>query len=181
MHLHEMKRREIVALLGSAAVWPFAAHAQQPAMPVIGYLGAGWPEASTNLVASFRKGLSEVGYVEGRNVAIEFRWAHNDNERLSDFAADLVRRGVQVIVTQITTLAASAAKAATTSIPVVFGIGSDPVRAGLVASFNRPGGNVTCHHDEYRAFAKAAWALTGIIAKRHAVCRAGEPRQSVWC
>ena len=138
-----MRRREFVALLGSAAVWPFAARAQQPAMPVIGYLGAGSPEASTNLVASFRKGLSEVGYVEGRNVAIEFRWAHNENERLPDFAADLVRRGVQVIVTQITTLAASAAKAATPSIPVVFGIGSDPVRAGLVASFSRPGGNVT--------------------------------------
>jgi len=143
VHLHEMRRREIVALLGSAAVCPFAARAQQPAMPVIGYLGAGWPDASTNLVASFRKGLSQVGYVEGRNVAIEFRWAHNENERLPDFAADLVHHGVQVIVTQITTLAASAAKAATTSIPVVFGIGSDPVRAGLVASFNRPGGNVT--------------------------------------
>jgi putative ABC transport system substrate-binding protein len=143
VHLHEMRRREIVALLGSAAAWPLAARAQQPTMPVIGYLGAGWPEASTNLVASFRKGLSEVGYVEGRNVAIEFRWAHNENERLPDYAADLERRGVQVIVTQITTLAASAAKAATTSTPVVFGIGSDPVRAGLVASFNRPGGNVT--------------------------------------
>ena len=112
-------------------------------MPVIGYLGAGSPEASTHLVASFRKGLSEVGYVEGRNVAIEYRWAHNENERLPDLAADFVRRGVQVIVTQVTTLAASSAKAATTSIPVVFGIGADPVRAGLVASFNRPGGNVT--------------------------------------
>jgi putative ABC transport system substrate-binding protein len=138
-----MRRREFIALLGGAAAWPPAAHAQQPPVPVIGYLGAGSPEASTNLVAAFRKGLSEVSYVEGRNVAIEFRWAHNQNDRLPDLAADLVRRGVQVIVTQATTLAASTAKAATTSIPVVFGIGADPVRAGLVASFNRPGGNVT--------------------------------------
>ena len=127
MHLRGMRRREFVTLLGSAAAtWQLSARAQQPTMPVIGYLGAGSPEASTHLVASFRKGLSEAGYVEGRNVAIEFRWAHNENERLPDLAADLVRRGVQVIVTQITTLAASAAKGATTSIPVVFGIGSVP-------------------------------------------------------
>jgi putative tryptophan/tyrosine transport system substrate-binding protein len=139
-----MRRREFIAGLGSAATtWPLAARAQRPAKPVIGYLGPGSPEASTNLVAAFRKGLSEVGYVEGRNVAIEFRWAHNENDRLPELAADLVRRGVQVIVTQVATLAVFAAKAATTSIPVVFGIGADPVRAGLVASLNRPGGNVT--------------------------------------
>src|SRR5919204_2918018 len=111
MHLHGMRRREFVAILGSAAAWPLAARAQQSAMPVIGYLGAGSPGASTKLVAAFHQGLSEVGFVEGRNVAIEFRWAHNEHDRLPDLAADLARRGVQVIVTQITTAAASAAKA----------------------------------------------------------------------
>ena len=143
MAIHFRRRAFLGALGGTAVVWPVAARAQQPGVPVIGYLGAGWPDASANLVAAFRKGLSEVGYVEGRNVTIDFRWAHNENDRLPNLAADLVRRGVQVIVTQATTLAASTAKAATTSIPVVFGIGADPVRAGLVASFNRPGGNVT--------------------------------------
>ena len=136
------RRGLLVALGGAAAAWPLAANAQQPGMPVVGYFTLGAPEQSASYVAPFRRGLSEVGYVEGQNVAIEYRWAHNEVGRLPELATDLVRRRVAVIATP-SMPAALAAKAATTTIPIVFSSAGDPVQTGLVASLNRPGGNVT--------------------------------------
>jgi putative ABC transport system substrate-binding protein len=139
-----MRRRQFIAGLGGAIAWPDAAWAQQPPMPVVGFLSSGGPQESGSIrLTPFLQGLREAGYVEGRNVAIEYRWAEEQYDRLPALATDLVLRRVSVIVTVSNRPAASAAKAATTTIPIVFVVGIDPVEAGLVASLNRPGGNVT--------------------------------------
>jgi putative ABC transport system substrate-binding protein len=138
-----IRRRDFITLLGGAAAWPLAARAQQPTLAVVGFLTSASPEYDAPRLRAFRQGLNELGYVEGRNVAIEYRGMQGHYDLLPQFIADFVRRPVAVIYVSGNTLAAQAVKAATSTIPIVFNVGTDPIESGLVASFNRPGGNVT--------------------------------------
>jgi putative ABC transport system substrate-binding protein len=167
-----MRRLEFLAGLGGAAAWPLAARAQQSKVPVVGFLTVATSDAYRPYVTGFRQGFSEEGFVEGRNVEIEFRWGNNQSERLPDLAADLVSRKVGVIFVGSGGTAALAAKKVPSAIPIVFAVGVDPVRIGMVASLNRPGGNVT----------RVTYITSELTSKRLArgVARIGASRHCFW-
>src|SRR6266853_4773367 len=164
-----MRRREFIAGIGGAAVWSLAAGAQPPALPVVGFVTARSADASVDAQAAFRKGLRETGYVEGRNVTVEYHWLEGQFDRLRSVMDDLVRRRVAVIATPNNTLITTTAKAATPTIPIVFSVGIDPVKTGLVASFARPGGNATGIN----------YFALGVTAKRLTLLHALAPRARV--
>ena len=174
-----MRRREFIILLGSAVAWPLAADAQQPALPMIGFLSGTSPEGFTERLPAFRQGLKELGFFEGENVAIEYRWAENQPNRLPALADSLVRKQVAVIVATGGTIPATAAKAATSTIPIVFAVGEDPVRLGLVASLARPGANLTgVEFFDWGVGGEAVRAIACARARSFSGCRARESGQS---